>query len=173
MKRYKVKRQEVVQPLDKPYRLIPLTQGQNAIVDATDFEWLSKWNWCARWSPITKSFYAIRNGKQGIEQHTIMMARQVLQSDVEVDHQNHDTLDNRKNNLRKCTRSENRRNQRLSGQYRGVYWNKGHQKWQAGIGHKGKFIYLGCFDSPKAAALVRDTAAIKYHGEFAQLNFAP
>lgn len=44
MKRH-VKRHEVVQPLNESYRLIPLTQGQNAIVDVNDFGRLSKWNW--------------------------------------------------------------------------------------------------------------------------------
>jgi hypothetical protein len=57
-----VKRHEVTQPLDQSYRLIPLTQGKNTIVDATDFQWLSKWNWCAHYAPTTKTFYAERRG---------------------------------------------------------------------------------------------------------------
>lgn len=47
MPKNRVKRHAVTQPLDKPYRLIPLTQGKNAIVDLENFSWLSQWNWCA------------------------------------------------------------------------------------------------------------------------------
>jgi hypothetical protein len=59
-KRSAVKRHAVTQPLDTSYRYIPLTRNLNAIVDADDFDWLSKWNWHAVWNPCTKSFYATR-----------------------------------------------------------------------------------------------------------------
>ena len=42
-------------------RLIPLTQGQYAIVWESDYRWLMQWKWFAYWSPKTKTFYAIRN----------------------------------------------------------------------------------------------------------------
>ena len=63
MPKLRVKRHAVTQPLDQSYRLIPLTQGQNAIVDVEDFEWLDQWNWCAQWTG--RHFYAVRH--DGIE----------------------------------------------------------------------------------------------------------
>jgi hypothetical protein len=42
------------------YRLIPLTQGQFATVDAADYEWIVQWKWCAHWSKEGKCFYASR-----------------------------------------------------------------------------------------------------------------
>src|SRR5437660_188582 len=110
MPKLHVPRHEVVQPADPSYRLIPLTQGRNAIVDTEDYDWLSRWNWCAWWSKGSRSFYpkATVNGK------LILMHRLILRCGPreEGDHRNHDTLDNRKGNLRKCNRGQNARNGR-------------------------------------------------------------
>src|SRR5882762_1985840 len=104
-KRHRVSRHEVTQPLDESYRLIPLTQGQNAIVDAADFEWLSKWNWQAQWDEHTKGFYARRALYGG---GAVIMHRLIYKSPCkQVDHKNHNTLDNRKLNLRGCNQQEN------------------------------------------------------------------
>jgi hypothetical protein len=40
----------VMETPNQEYRLIPLTQGQFAKVDAADFEWLNQWKWCSNWS---------------------------------------------------------------------------------------------------------------------------
>src|SRR5258706_13665947 len=66
MPKPRVVRHEVTQPLNESYRLIPLTQNQNAIVDVEDFEWLSQWYWMAMFSPEADTFYVIRrsNGKR-------------------------------------------------------------------------------------------------------------
>ncbi len=58
---------------------IPLTQGQVALVDDADYEWLSRWKWCAMWCSSTDSFYAVRhirlpNGKWT----TLRMHRAIL-----------------------------------------------------------------------------------------------
>jgi hypothetical protein len=54
--KYRVARHSVEQPEDPSIRLIPLTQGQVAIVDVGDFAALDRWNWSAHWNPCTKSF---------------------------------------------------------------------------------------------------------------------
>jgi len=48
---------------DKP-RVIPLTRGKFAIVDAEDYLWLSKYNWFAEGTD--RNFYAVRKEKTGI-----------------------------------------------------------------------------------------------------------
>lgn len=167
-KKRSVKRHLVTQPLDESYRLIPLTQGQNAIVDVSDYDWLNQWNWFAHWSKPTQSFYAVRYE---------FMARAVLGClDEELpDHVNHITLDNRRDNLRKGTFSQNGINRRLQANntsgFKGVSWFKEHQKWRADIRVNWKAIYLGMFSSREDAARAYDEAARKYHGEFAVLNF--
>lgn len=92
----------------------------------------------------------------------------------EVDHVNRDRLDNRKSNLRKCTRQENACNRgkakhNKSG-YKGVYWCKGRRKYRAQIQARGKHRLLGQFDVAQDAARAYDNAAKELHGEFAVTN---
>jgi AP2 domain len=168
-----VKRHVVDQPLDADYRLIPLTKGCNAIVDVQDFEWLSQWNWCASWDSHTKSYRAVRKKSGTI----VTMERIILNCDQgeESDHWNHDTSDNRRQNLRKTTRAQNSWNMRKkrtnSSRYTGVGQDKNSGRWYARVGVSKKTIHLGHFSSAEEAARVRDEAAKKYHGKFAQLNF--
>lgn len=174
-----VKRHEVVQPLDTSYRLISLTQGQNAIVDLGDFEYLSRWPWYAQWNPHTKSFYAKRNSRPNskgkrtcIRMHSVILG---LKIGEEGDHKNHDTLDNRLENLRKSTQTQNLHNTRTraknSSGYKGVSWHKGTEKWCAQIQVSDKKKHLGLFSSPEDAARAYDKAARTANGEFAFLNF--
>jgi hypothetical protein len=174
MKR-RMKRHAVTQPLDQSYRLIPLTQGQNAIVDTADYDWLNQWNWTATWCPFTKSFYAQRrlpNYGKLISMHRFILG---CQPGEEGDHKNNNTLDHRRNNLRKCNSRQNRRNQRVcrggSSKYKGVCWNKVRRKWRAIIKTGEKQKHIGLFASEEDAARAYDAAAIRYFGEFAHLNF--
>ena len=89
---------------------IILTKGQEALVDDEDFEYLSQWKWTAQWNPHTKSFYAARNRtiSFGVRKKTYM-ARIIMNTPENMicDHISHNTLDNRKENLRNVTRSQN------------------------------------------------------------------
>ncbi len=168
-----VKRHAVTQPLDTSYRLIPLTQGQNAIVDDTDFVWLSQWNWCAHWSPETNSFYAMR----GESNRAIYMHRFILNCHSKTwgDHKNHDTLDNRRENLRNASPTQNHANRRIystsTSGFKGVSWNKNARKWMAYIKIEKRRKYLGLFTSANEAARAYDAEAKDLFGEFAHLNF--
>lgn len=90
----------------------------------------------------------------------------------EVDHKDLDPSNNRINNLREATRSQNQANAhaRKCGQLKGTYRQAG--KWYSGIRVEGKTIYLGTFMSMDAAAKAYDAAAAHHFGEFAKLNFA-
>ena len=88
----------------------------------------------------------------------------------EVDHIDRNTLNNRRENLRVCTRQENSRNKtkqrnNTSG-YKGVSWDKAKKKWRAFISVDKKQIFLGRYDNIEEAIKARQQADIKYFKEF-------
>ena len=90
--------------------------------------------------------------------------------DMVVDHINHNTLDNRKENLRICTKKQNERNIKLRSNnvsgYTGVGFHKETNKWRAYIQKDNKLITLGLFKNKKDAIKARKEAEKKYFGEF-------
>lgn len=94
----------------------------------------------------------------------------------ELDHRNQVKTDNGIENLREVTSSQNKMNgsDRIWGtsKYKGVYWSKKANKWVAQIRLDGKPKYLGSFLIEEDAARTYDRAALKYFGEFANLNFS-
>lgn len=94
----------------------------------------------------------------------------------EIDHINHNRLDNRISNLRVVSRAENGRNQSICSRNKsgvcGVYMNKSMGKWHAQIRVDGKAIHIGYFDDINDAAAARKKAEEKYgfhenHGNMA------
>lgn len=152
--------------------------GHSVLVDDSDYEYLSQWNWSK-----AKGGYVIRcqyigyfNGKR--KNKVIYMHRVVNQTPegMETDHINGDKLDNRKANLRSASRSNNAINKpkqanNTSG-YKGVYWNKQSKKWLAAIKVNNKQIHIGLFPAIEDAATAYNLAALKYFGEFAVFNDA-
>lgn len=155
---------------------IPLTKGKYALVDDEDFEWLNQWKWTANYNG---NWYAVRRIRNKGVQTTVYMHRLVLELNTKdkriVDHIDHNTLDNRKCNLRVATKSENaancRSHKRTTSKFKGVYWKKKDKKWCAAIRVQGESRHLGLFKLEKLAALAYDMAATKYFGVFAKLNF--
>lgn len=163
-------RAPVVQPLDPSYNLIPLTQGQVALVDAGDYAWLSQWNWAATWKATSKSFYASRckDGKHAY------MHREIMQSDSrQVDHVNHNGLDNRRFNLRPATRSQNSANSRRrsdnTSNRKGVCWDKARRRWAAEATVNGVHVHLGRHLSKEAAYAAYSEFAKRQWGDFARV----
>ena len=100
-----------------------------------------------------------------------------LTAQQKVDHIKHadgSHYQDRLENLRICSNSENIRNCRLSSRntsgYKGVCWNKPTSKWRARIRISGKLLHLGFFHTPEDAAEAYDAAAIRYFGEFSLTN---
>jgi len=158
-------------------KVIKLTKGYRSLVDDEDFEYLKQFKWNVR--IVSGTQYAKRNINIGEKQTTINMHREITKcpKNMMVDHINGNGLDNRKQNLRICTRSQNLMNSNKpkdakSSKYKGVcFYKKGNYKrWRSEIRLNKKAIFLGYFVNEKDAALAYNEAAIKYYGKFAKLN---
>jgi len=155
----------------QPYRRIPLTQRQYALVDPDDYYRLICYKWSA--SKWHNTFYAVRSqGKKQIKMH-----RQIMNPPpyMVVDHFDHNGINNTKTNLRVCTPLENAANQKPrtdgSSIYKGVCWNKRDRVWDVRLRHNGRNLYIGSFHDQLTAAKAYDNAAKTLKGPFAQLNF--
>lgn len=155
---------------------IPLTQGMAALVDDADFDSLSAFRWYARKDRGT--FYALRNERMADGRRKTVLMHRLIMADCkgfEVDHKNCDGLDNRRQNLRLATDSDNSRNRRKTAgmsRFKGVYWDMSHRKWKAQIRLEGSVVNLGRFIDEKSAALAYDVAAVLAYGQFARPNYA-
>jgi hypothetical protein len=91
-----------------------------------------------------------------------------------VDHINGNKADNRKNNLRLVTASQNLMNTKLRSDntsgYKGVYYNKKNNKRYARITVNKKIINLGSFKNKEDAIKIRKDAEEKYFGEYSYNN---
>lgn len=155
-------------------REIELTQGFKTVVDDEDYEWLSKVPLQAH-KGRTGGYYAVLSEKRKvIGLHRVIVERHgaTVGADQVVDHKNGDTLDNRKGNLRVCSRGQNSANQKLRSDNRlglkGVVQVK--NSYQCFIQKDKKRKYLGTFRCPLEAAKVYDSFALEYFGEFAKTN---
>lgn len=155
-------------------KLIALTQGKFAMVDDSDFEFLSQWTWHA-FKGHGGKYYACRNSKpiEG-KRHHIFMHRVLCGTPpgADTDHKNGDGLDNRKSNLRIASRSQNmwNRNPNKGGtsRFKGVFWHKVHCKWMASIQVNKKRHHLGLFETEQEAATAYNNRAAKEFGEFSK-----
>lgn len=157
--------------------LIPLRNRRKeivafAIVDAEDVDQISKRTWCVFVTKYAGRRLPKKNGKQ----QASLMHREILgaKKGEEVDHKNGNGLDNRKENLRLCTRSQNNMNSTkragTSSKFKGVYFNKARSKWAAEIEIGGMGKSLGLFINEIDAAHAYNLAAKKHFREFAKLN---
>jgi hypothetical protein len=158
-----------------------LTNGETALVDEDDYDRVVA---VGKWSE--QNGYAVRQirvgGRKGPAKR-IWMHRFVLDVTeqypvVEVDHVNHDGLDNRKANLRKVTKSENQRgrarnvNKRLSS-YKGVFYDpspRGKKPWRVRIRVDGVLECFGRYATEEEAAEIYDRRASELFGGHARLN---
>jgi len=161
-----------LQPQEPSYRLIPLTKGQFAKVDAADYEWLMQWKWQAAWSRKTQSYYAQRTIHIGGKSKTVIMTRVIMsaEGDIDIDHRNHDTLDNRRTNLRFSTAAQNACNRKRQANNtsgcKGVTWVPSHGKWRVRVRFKNIRTHIGYFNEFEEATLAYTEAARRIQGEF-------
>lgn len=156
--------------------VIALTKGLTTRIDEADFERLSKWKWSAVRGGGSRSHYAVRYEIAGGRRRVIFMHREILGApdDLFVDHANRDTLDNRRENIRLCTATQNACNSyRRPSQtgFRGVRPPHRGYRYKAQIRLNRQLTTIGWFDTAEEAALAYDNAAKLHHGLFASLNF--
>lgn len=138
--------------------------GRYALVDDNDYPRLvtKKWH-------LTRAGYVTNSGKMYLHRSILAPGPGSI-----IDHRNHDPLDNRRSNLRICTRSQNGSNRRRTAPrvspYKGVSFHKPTGRWHARITLNGRLRSLRFHDTPEEAALAYNAAALKLFGEFAYLN---
>lgn len=158
-------------------KLIPLTKGRFALVDDSDYAWLSSFRWCYSSDGYAVNYYRDDYGRsRKRSMHRLLMAailKQFVPPELQVDHINHNRIDNQRQNLRLATRSQNQAYKMLQANnstgYKGVIWSK--NRWEVRIRYQGRKLYLGRYDDPIQAASVYDGSARLLYQEFAGLNF--
>lgn len=149
--------------------------GLVALVDDADYEVIA----AHRWTAITnrRTTYAIESRPCPCGSRRQRRMHNVIMDAIGVDHRNGDGLDNRRENLRRATHSQNMRNVRKLNTRKAVsrYKGVGHVNWpltwRARISVDGRLRHLGVFPSEDAAARAYDAAARVAFGEFAAVNF--
>ena len=146
---------------------ILLSQDKVVFVDDGDFDYLNQWSWNLGADGYVRS---------KINRKTIYLHRLVLDAKKgwTVDHISRNKLDNRRRNLRLCTRLDNSRNKSLqknnTSGFKGVSWEKSRRKWSAHIYVNNKNKMLGRFSTATDAAEAYNQAAREAYGAFANLN---
>lgn len=154
---------------------IPLTKGMHGLVDTDDFHLLGDFYWGAH-GGYRGDPYVCRNMAKNGKQVHVRLHRLILVTDrPAVDHKNGNTLDNRKDNLRACTDSQNNYNQSrrsdAPSQYRGITFRTKEKVWHAQIQTPTVRIISAFKATALEAAIEYDKLAIKHFGEFARTNF--
>ena len=142
------------------------TKGEEFYFDKEDYQKIKEYTWY-----LDKDGYVItyeaNTGKQ-IKFHRLIMN---CTEGIDIDHRFHKVNDNRKSQLRECTRSQNNMNRGIrkdnASSVTGVSWHKARNKWRAYITVNGKTKHLGYFINKEEAIKARREAEIKYFGEFA------
>jgi len=145
------------------------------LIDIEDFHLLKKYNWCPAYSKSYTNNVYLRTciNKQRVTLHRLLVGNN---SSDYVDHINGNVRDNRKSNLRVCSKQQNTFNRRkssvkFSSQFKGVHFRDEQNKWRASIRYNGKLYHLGQFKSERDAAMAYDKKAKEFFGEFAYINF--
>ena len=139
------------------------------IIDIDDFERVNEHDgtWFSQISKGMDTLYAISNIREGKSRKGLRLHRLIMNTPtgLVVDHIDHDTLNNTRNNLRNVTVSGNLQNQNIQRKsksgYRGVIWFKPTGKWmvRVQVGKKSKFI--GYFTDVNEAGRIAHEARVE------------
>jgi len=148
------------------------------LYDECDHEFVSSHSWSMSFDGYARAAIKNENGKWVTRSmHRLLLNPQ--NRSMEVDHINHNRVDNRRCNLRLCTKSENQKNitPRGRSKYLGVSYDSyitdgiRYTYIVTQIRVNKKLIKKRGFKTEEEAARVYDELAKIHHGEFANLNF--
>lgn len=158
----KIQTNEII--IEKNYAKIKINSPKYGLkfvlIDIEDIEKIKNIHWFIHYYKLNNSFYADSTKNDKLHRYITNCPKNKV-----IDHINHNTLDNRKFNLRICTRIENNRNKKnnTSGHV-GVYWDKTKNKWTAQIMINYKTIFIGRYEDINDAIQARKEAEKKYFG---------
>ena len=143
------------------------SKGEEFWFDLEDYDLIK--NYC--WYLSNNKYIVTGSGKNTKLLHRLITN---CESNMVVDHINHNTMDNRRYNLRICTQSENTANSQIAinnvSGVTGVTWNSIKNKWESKIMVNRKTINLGRYNNFEDAVKARKEAEEKYFGEFSYDN---
>lgn len=154
---------------------IPLTNGRVAQISDEDYDRVIKFKWRAQKGKTT--WYAVTHAPRNRGRaKTIYLHKFILgiSEGQEGDHRDRNGLNNQRENLRICTRSQNcfnrsKNSNATHSRYKGVTRAKGKFKTQINI--NGRQVYVGLFQTEEEAARAYDRIAKALHPDFALVNF--
>lgn len=153
---------------------IKLSQNKVVLVDDEDFKRVKAFKWHFSWSGwrgyAKTNILLYGNKRTSIYLHRFLLN---AQKGMQTDHINGNTMDNRKENLRLCTKQQNAFNKKSAHKnnklgIKGVHWDKNSKRFRAQIMVNGKNFNLGSFEVLSDADTSYRKAEKKYFGNFAR-----
>jgi hypothetical protein len=149
---------------------VTLTQGYESIIDAADAEFVGQWNWCVVVDGPRRYAHGGATAFKQIKASALHRAILGVTGSEIVDHIDGNGLNNRRQNLRIVSASENAQNSRprkeTKSGYKGVFFHKKNNNWRAQIMAEGKRYSLGLFNTAEEAHAAYCEASDRLHGEF-------
>lgn len=163
--------------IEHPYFYKLLIYDKNEVehtvlLDKQDYDKVKDYNW--RITKNKNKFYVNVSQRGHRSMHSMLMG---LDDDLIIDHKDGNPLNNRRSNLRMATYTQNAYNTKIKPNnttgYKGVFYVKSRNRYWAYIKADKKRYSGGFFKTAVDAAKKYNEMAVKYHGEFANLNLIP
>lgn len=139
------------------------------LVDKADEPLVNEYRWFIHTAPSGGKYVrgyhkGSANRNTRVYMHQLIMGRR---RGYVIDHVNGNSLDNRRSNLRFCTRQQNAFNRLAKSGHRGITWNKQYQRWVARIQHQGRAHFIGKYTELQHGIIAYNAVAKVLYGEYA------